>query len=103
MMGKAPFLPAILVRTSTAFSPITTEIVAGESWCRLGYPERPILAWIAQGKTNADIVEKLVITPKTMRNHISNIFSKLEVADQAQATFRARSRLGWGFDQVVFR
>jgi DNA-binding NarL/FixJ family response regulator len=52
--------------------------------------EREILGLIAHGKTNAEIAEKLVISLKTVRNHVSNIFSKLQVTDRAQAAIRAR-------------
>jgi DNA-binding NarL/FixJ family response regulator len=40
--------------------------------------------------SNSDITRRLVVSPKTVRNHISNIFSKLQVADRAQAIVRAR-------------
>ena len=52
--------------------------------------EREILSFIADGQTNAEIADKLVISLKTVRNHVSNIFSKLQVADRAQAAIRAR-------------
>ena len=52
--------------------------------------EREILTLIAQGQSNAAIAERLVISAKTVSNHISNIFSKLRVADRAQAAIRAR-------------
>jgi DNA-binding NarL/FixJ family response regulator len=52
--------------------------------------EREILTLIAQGYTNTAIAEKLVLSPKTVRNHVSNIFSKLQVADRAEAIIRAR-------------
>ncbi|MCK4900417.1 MAG: response regulator transcription factor [Anaerolineales bacterium] len=52
--------------------------------------EREILALIAQGLTNTAIAERLVLYPKTVRNHVSNIFSKLQVADRAQAIIQAR-------------
>jgi RNA polymerase sigma factor (sigma-70 family) len=52
--------------------------------------EREILALIAQGHTNAEVAERLVISPKTVRNHVSNILSKLQVADRAEAILRAR-------------
>ena len=53
--------------------------------------EREILEFIAAGTRNADIARKLFISPKTVRNHISNIFSKLQVADRADAIARARA------------
>ena len=40
--------------------------------------------------SNQQIVDRLVISPKTVRNHISNIFSKLQVRDRAEAVVRAR-------------
>ncbi len=52
--------------------------------------EREILGLITQGHGNAEIGQQLVLSPKTVRNHISNIFSKLQVADRAQAIARAR-------------
>ena len=52
--------------------------------------EREILALIAQGWTNRNIAERLVVSLKTVRNHVSNIFSKLAVVDREQAIRRAR-------------
>jgi DNA-binding NarL/FixJ family response regulator len=52
--------------------------------------EREILQLIAQGRTNPEIRQDLGISLKTVRNHISNIFSKLQVADRSEAIVRAR-------------
>ena len=52
--------------------------------------EREILTLIAEGESNPFIAKKLFLSPKTVRNHVSNIFSKLQVADRAQAIVRAR-------------
>jgi DNA-binding NarL/FixJ family response regulator len=52
--------------------------------------EREILTLIAQGRSNAEIAQSLVISMKTVRNYISSIFSKLRVADRSQAIIRAR-------------
>ena len=52
--------------------------------------EREILTLIAQGRSNSEIAQTLVISLKTVRNYISSIFSKLQVADRAQAILRAR-------------
>jgi ATP/maltotriose-dependent transcriptional regulator MalT len=57
--------------------------------------EREVLALIVDGTSNAGIAEALTISLKTVSNHISNIFSKLQVLDCAQAVTRAR-RLGVG-------
>jgi DNA-binding NarL/FixJ family response regulator len=52
--------------------------------------EREILDLIAQGLNNAEIARRFVLSPKTVRNHISNVFAKLHVADRGQAIIRAR-------------
>ena len=52
--------------------------------------EREILDLIAAGRSNTEIARKLVLSDKTVRNHVSNIFVKLQVADRAQAIVRAR-------------
>ena len=52
--------------------------------------EREILTLIAQGCSNGEIAQTLVISLKTVRNYISSIFSKLQVVDRAQAILRAR-------------
>jgi RNA polymerase sigma factor (sigma-70 family) len=52
--------------------------------------EREILGLIAQGLTNTAIAEQLVLSAKTVRNHVSNIFGKLQVAGRAEAIIRAR-------------
>jgi DNA-binding NarL/FixJ family response regulator len=52
--------------------------------------EREILTLIAQGRSNTEVSQCLVISPKTVRNYISSIFSKLQVADRAHAIIRAR-------------
>jgi DNA-binding NarL/FixJ family response regulator len=52
--------------------------------------ELEVLQLIAQGLTNNAIAEKLVLSPKTVRNQVSTIFSKLQVANRAEAIVRAR-------------
>jgi DNA-binding NarL/FixJ family response regulator len=52
---------------------------------------------VARGDNNTAIAERLVLRPQTVRNYISSIFSKLQVADRAQAMIRARDAgLGMG-------
>jgi DNA-binding NarL/FixJ family response regulator len=52
--------------------------------------EREVLDLIARGHNNTEISQLLSLSPKTVRNHVSNIFNKLQVADRAQAIVRAR-------------
>jgi DNA-binding NarL/FixJ family response regulator len=52
--------------------------------------EREVLDLVARGLTNAAIARRLVVSDKTVRNHVSNVFGKLHVADRAEAVARAR-------------
>ena len=52
--------------------------------------ELEILELIAAGSSNPEIARTLVVSDKTVRNHVSNIFAKLGVPDRAQAIVRAR-------------
>ena len=47
--------------------------------------EAEVLRWVARGFNNADIAERLHLSEGTVRNHVSAIFAKLEVADRTQA------------------
>jgi DNA-binding NarL/FixJ family response regulator len=62
------------------------EIVFPELTAR----EHEVLDLIAAGRSNADLAAALVLSPKTVRNHVSNIFTKLHVADRSAAIVRAR-------------
>lgn len=53
--------------------------------------ERDVLSLIAQGVSNPDIARQLVLSGKTVRNYISNIFAKLQVVDRAEAIIKARN------------
>ena len=52
--------------------------------------EREVLDQVARGLDNLSIARRLSLSPKTVRNHLSNILTKLQVADRAQAIVRAR-------------
>jgi len=52
--------------------------------------ERELVELIAQGRDNAQIAARLSLSEKTVRNHITSIFAKLEVENRAQAIVRAR-------------
>jgi DNA-binding NarL/FixJ family response regulator len=64
---------------------------ASEPFPELTEREREILAFVAAGQNNAAIAARLALAPKTVRNHISNILTKLHVSDRAQAIIRART------------
>ncbi|MBV9135349.1 MAG: response regulator transcription factor [Chloroflexi bacterium] len=86
--GEAIFGPAIAQRLMNFFgagSPRTTTILP-----ELTDREREILSLVAQSRGNAEIGEILSLSPKTVRNHVSNILTKLQVADRTEAALRAR-------------
>jgi DNA-binding NarL/FixJ family response regulator len=86
--GGAIFSPAIANRLVKYFSQMST--VANSAFPELTEREQEVLVLIAKHHTNQEIAQKLKIRPKTVRNHVSNIFAKLQVADRAEAIIRAR-------------
>jgi DNA-binding NarL/FixJ family response regulator len=91
--GQALFGPAIAARMMRFFNQQGARFKASlpeEAFSELTPRELEVLELIAQGDRNPEIAEKLVISDKTVRNHITNIFSKLQVADRAQAILKAR-------------
>jgi DNA-binding NarL/FixJ family response regulator len=87
--GESLFSPEIAARLMQFFARLEPTY-RPELFPELTEREREILSFIANGQTNGEIAEKLVISMKTVRNHVSNIFSKLQVVDRAQAAIRAR-------------
>ncbi len=88
--GEAIFSPAIAARLMNYFAGTRTGTTGGDIFPELTDREREILQLIARGESNATIAEQLSISLKTVRNHVSNIYNKLQVADRAQAAIRAR-------------
>ena len=81
-----------LLRFFAMFKPATPRVFP-----ELSDRETELLALMTQGQSNQEIADRLGVTLKTVRNHVSNIFSKLQVADRAQAVLRAREAgLGQG-------
>jgi DNA-binding NarL/FixJ family response regulator len=88
--GEAIFSPAIAKRLIRYFTPTKALTIPAQAFPELTDREREILTLLALGHNNAEIAQRLVLSPKTVRNHLSNVFSKLQVADRAQAIIRAR-------------
>jgi DNA-binding NarL/FixJ family response regulator len=97
--GEAVFGPGIARRLIQYFSsPAPAPTRAPRSiFPELTDREREILDLVAAGRNNQEIAEALFLTLKTVRNYVSNIFTKLQVADRAQAIVRAREA-GMGQD-----
>jgi DNA-binding NarL/FixJ family response regulator len=87
--GEAIFGPTIAKRLMQFFEALKPGAVQ-QTFPELTDREEEILALIAQHQTNLQIAGRLGLRPKTVRNHVSNIFSKLQVVDCAQAIMRAR-------------
>jgi DNA-binding NarL/FixJ family response regulator len=87
--GEAIFSPAIAQRMIHYFSALP-QTASAMAFPDLTAREREILHLIARGESNTAIAKRLTLSLKTVQNHVSNIFSKLQVADRAQAIVRAR-------------
>lgn len=86
--GEALFGPSVATRLMSYFTQPVKSLP--QSFSELTQREREILEAIAKGLNNAQIAESLSISQKTVRNHVSNIFNKLQVTDRVQAALRAR-------------
>jgi DNA-binding NarL/FixJ family response regulator len=88
--GDAVFGPAVAGRV---LSYLTRPLSARDPilFPELSEREREVLQLLARGLTNGQIAQALVVSPKTVRNHVSNIFTKLQVRDRAEAIDRARN------------
>lgn len=87
--GEAIFGPNVARRLMAFFATPRSALLA-PAFPELTDREREILELIARGTSNQQITDRLVLSPKTVRNHVSNIFSKLQVRDRAAAIVRAR-------------
>jgi DNA-binding NarL/FixJ family response regulator len=87
--GEAIFSPTIATRLIDFFA-TQASTLPREIFPSLTEREREILQLIARGRSNTDIARELSLSPKTVYNYVSNILSKLQVADRAQAIIRAR-------------
>ncbi len=88
--GEAHFGPQIARRLMSFFA-APKPAVPSDAFPELTAREREILDLIARGRNNQEIASRLSLSPKTVRNHISNIFTKLQVVDRVQAIIRARN------------
>jgi DNA-binding NarL/FixJ family response regulator len=87
--GEAIFGPEIAGKVIEYFT-VPRSSHAEVAFPELTSRERDVLELIAQGRNNAWIARHFVLSEKTIRNHVSNIFNKLQVADRAEAIVRAR-------------
>lgn len=93
--GEALFSPSVAKKLIRFFAAPRPDLPLN-AFPDLTERERKVLELIAQGRGNAQIARDLEISGKTVRNHVSNVFGKLQVADRAQAIVKAREA---GFGQ----
>lgn len=86
--GEAIFSPAVAERMMAYFGTMASN--PSPAFPDLTESERNVLRLMARGLRNDAIATELALSPKTVRNYISSIFDKLQVADRAQAIVRAR-------------
>lgn len=89
LSGEAIFGPTVARRIIEFFASPRLR-VAETVFPELSAREHEVLDLIAAGRSNADMAQTLFLSPKTVRNHVSAIFAKLQVADRAEAIVRAR-------------
>ncbi|HEX5699548.1 MAG TPA: response regulator transcription factor [Rubrobacter sp.] len=94
--GEAVFGPGVAERIIGYFS-APRAAAPQRAFPELTQREEEVLSLVAQGKSNQHIARQLFVSLKTVRNHVSNILLKLQVADRAQAVIRARDA-GMGRD-----
>ncbi len=88
--GEALFSPAIARRLMGYFASLQQAEARRAPFPELTEREREVLDLVASGLNNSQIAARLGIADKTARNHIGNIFAKLQVADRAEAIIKAR-------------
>jgi DNA-binding NarL/FixJ family response regulator len=94
--GEAVFGPGVAERIMGFFA-APRAAAPQRAFPELTEREEEVLSLVAQGKANREIARQLFVSLKTVRNHVSNILLKLQVADRAQAVIRARDA-GMGRD-----
>ena len=88
--GEAIFSPTIATRLQR-FLATPPELDPAAAFPQLSARELEILALLAQRRSNAEIAAELFLSQKTVRNYVSGIFAKLQVADRAEAGLVARA------------
>ena len=97
--GSAVFDAAMAQRLTGFFRQAENSGLRVPPFPTLTDREREVLDLMAAGRSNATIASELHISTKTVSNHVSNIFSKLHLADRSEAIVRAREA-GLGLDST---
>jgi DNA-binding NarL/FixJ family response regulator len=87
--GGAVFSPSVAERLANYFSGLAAQ-PGREMFPQLSAREREVLDLMAQGMDNRRIAGSLFLSEKTVRNHVSNVLTKLQASDRVDAITRAR-------------
>jgi DNA-binding NarL/FixJ family response regulator len=90
--GQAVFGGGVAERVLTRLSTPTRAAGRSEAFPELTDREVEVLDLLAEGLSNHGIARRLVLSDKTVRNHVSNVLAKLSVADREAAAELARTR-----------
>lgn len=82
--GEALLAPAITRRLIAQFATRPDPARSAEQLARLTERERDVLAEVGRGLNNAEVAERLIMSPLTAKTHVSRILAKLEARDRAQ-------------------
>ena len=79
------------------FSAMSRRRDESDQLCYLTPREKEILYWLSQGLSNAEVADRMVLSEKTVKNHVSHVLKKLDLRDRTQAAI-----LAWriGFAQL---
>jgi DNA-binding NarL/FixJ family response regulator len=88
--GEALFGPGVAERLMRYLAEATPSAERA-AFPELTDREREVLWLLAQGLSNQEVAERMGISLKTARNHVSNILGRLQVADRTEAVARARA------------
>jgi DNA-binding NarL/FixJ family response regulator len=87
--GDALLSPGVTRRLIAEFAARSKEPAAAETLARLTEREREVLALLARGMSNAEIAERLVVSPGTVKTHVAHVLGKLGLRDRVQAVILA--------------
>jgi DNA-binding NarL/FixJ family response regulator len=85
--GEAIFGPPVAERLMSYFA---AGAAAAHPFPELSERERQVIELMARGRTNSEIASELVVSLKTVQNHVSSVFNKLQVTGRTAAVIKAR-------------
>lgn len=88
--GQALLQPSIATKVIAELTRLSKDRPHLEAFERLSEREVEVLRWLGRGASNKEIASALRITEGTVKNHVTSIFSKLEVDDRTRAALKAR-------------